>query len=142
MGMIKPKKYLDINVYEKALERIRYLYSLYDDVTVSFSGGKDSTALLLCVIDVARELGRLPVRAVFYDEEAIHPPTIEYVARVAERPDVNLEWYCLQVKPSPSAGRPHSPRTPATIHFWKRLCGLKVKGWVPTFGSRAGRRSA
>lgn len=98
MTKIYKKKHLDKNVYEMALERIRYLYENYDEVRVSFSGGKDSTALLLCCIDVARELGRLPVKAFFYDEEAIHPPTIEYVRRVAQSEEVDLEWYCLPVK--------------------------------------------
>lgn len=95
---IRKKKLIDANVYEQALDRLRYLYSIYDDVVVSFSGGKDSTALLLCTIDVAKELDRLPVRTVFYDEEALHPPTVEYVQRVSEMPEVDLEWYCLPIQ--------------------------------------------
>lgn len=95
---IRKKRYIEANVYEKALERIEYLYANFDDVVVSFSGGKDSTALLLCCIDVATKLGRLPVRAVFYDEEAIHPTTIEYVDRVRQDPRVALEWYCIPIK--------------------------------------------
>lgn len=95
---IHKKKYIDLNVYEKALERIRYCYENFDNVAVSFSGGKDSTATLLCTIDVARELNRLPVKVFFYDEEAIHPPTIEYVRRVSQMPEVDMEWYCLPVK--------------------------------------------
>jgi predicted phosphoadenosine phosphosulfate sulfurtransferase len=98
MTKIHKKKYMDKNVYEMAKERIRYLYQNFDDVVVSFSGGKDSTAMLLCCIDVARELGRLPVSAFFYDEEALHPPTVDYVARVKAMPEVNLDWYCLPVK--------------------------------------------
>lgn len=98
MPKIHKKKYIEADVYTKALERIEYLYSKFDDLVVSFSGGKDSTALLLCTIDVARKLDRLPVKAVFYDEEAIHPPTIEYVERVRQSPDVDLEWYCLPIK--------------------------------------------
>ena len=86
------------NVYEAALERIEHLYNTYDDVVVSFSGGKDSTALLLCCIDVATKLNKLPVHAVFYDEEAIHPPTVDYVKRVMDSEEVYLEWYCLPVK--------------------------------------------
>ena len=96
---IHKKKYNDTSVYQEALQRIRYLYESFDDVIVSFSGGKDSTALLLCCIDVARELDRLPVHAVFYDEEAIHPPTIDYVERVRQSPDVYLEWYCQPITP-------------------------------------------
>ena len=90
MTKIHKKKYIDQNVYEKALERIEYLYEVFDDVVVSFSGGKDSTAMLLCAIEVAEKIGRLPVKAVFYDEEAIHPPTIEYVERVRNDPKVDL----------------------------------------------------
>lgn len=86
------------DVLEAALERIRYLYRSFDSVAVSFSAGKDSTAVLALTIHVARELGKLPVRAIFFDEEAIHPPTVEYAERVRLNPDVNLEWYCLPVQ--------------------------------------------
>lgn len=95
---VRKKEYVDSDVYEAALERIRYCYRNYDKVIVSFSGGKDSTAVLNLTIEVARELGKLPVHAVFFDEEAIHPPTIEYVERVRNNPDVKLDWYCLPVK--------------------------------------------
>jgi len=98
MVKIHKKKYQEQNVYDAALERIEHLYNTYDDVIVSFSGGKDSTAMLLCTIDVATKLGRLPVKAVFYDEEAIHPPTIDYVRRVAQSSEVELDWYCLPIK--------------------------------------------
>tara|TARA_R110000796_G_scaffold64465_2_gene149411 strand:+ start:10123 stop:11301 length:1179 start_codon:yes stop_codon:yes gene_type:complete len=99
MTKIHKKKYIDNkNVYEMALERIEYLYNNFDDVVVSFSGGKDSTAMLLCTIDVATKLNKLPVKAFFYDEEAIHPPTIDYVERVRNDPRVDLEWYCLPIK--------------------------------------------
>lgn len=98
MVKIRKKKHLEQNVYEAALERIERIYDMFDDVVVSFSGGKDSTAMLLCTIDVARKLNRLPVRVVFYDEEAIHPTTIDYVERVSHMPEVDLEWYCLPIK--------------------------------------------
>lgn len=98
MAKVRKKQYTDQNVLDAALERIRYIYSMFDHVCVSFSGGKDSTAVLNLCIQVATELGRLPVRAIFFDEEAIHPPTIEYVERTAARGDVALEWYCLPVK--------------------------------------------
>lgn len=92
------KQFTDVNVYEAAKDRIRYLYKRFDHLCVSFSGGKDSTAVLNLTIEVARELGRLPVHAIFVDEEAIHPTTVEYVERVRQHPDVMLEWYCLPVK--------------------------------------------
>lgn len=98
MAKIRKKKICEQSVYDAAIERINYLYDLYDDVQVSFSGGKDSTAVLHLALEVARKRNRLPVRAIFFDEEAIHPTTIEYVERVRQNPDVKLEWYCLPVK--------------------------------------------
>jgi predicted phosphoadenosine phosphosulfate sulfurtransferase len=96
--MGKQKSYIEQDVYTEALNRIRNLYDTFDKVVVSFSGGKDSTALLNICIEVAREKNKLPVEAVFFDEEAIHPTTIEYVERVANNPEINLKWYCLEVK--------------------------------------------
>lgn len=95
---MRKKEYIDTNVYEETLKRINYLYDLYDELIVSFSGGKDSTALLNCVLTVAEKRNKLPVKAWFIDEEVIHPPTIEYVARVRQDPRVKMMWYCLEFK--------------------------------------------
>lgn len=94
----RDKSYQAADVLHASLERIRYLYQRFDRVAVSFSGGKDSTALLHVVLTVARELGRLPVKVVFIDEEAIAPTTVDYVTRVRDLPGVDMEWYCLPVK--------------------------------------------
>tara|TARA_R110000868_G_scaffold337367_1_gene598270 strand:+ start:3549 stop:4718 length:1170 start_codon:yes stop_codon:yes gene_type:complete len=96
--MVRKKEYIDTNVYDEALNRVRYIYDSFDKVVVSFSGGKDSTAVLNVTLQVAKERNRLPLEVVFFDEEAIHPPTIEYVKRVAESPDINMNWYCLEFK--------------------------------------------
>lgn len=96
--MPRKKKQLETSVLDAALERIRYIYKRFDNVVVSFSGGKDSTAVLNLAIEVARENNRLPVHTIFVDEEAIHPTTVEYVERVRNNPDVRLDWYCLPVK--------------------------------------------
>lgn len=98
MPRTRRKSYTGLNVYDAALDRIRYLYKRFDRIVVNFSGGKDSTAVLNLTVMVADELGRLPVQAIFFDEEAIHPPTVEYVERIHQRLDVNLDWYCLPVK--------------------------------------------
>ena len=87
-----------MNVLDAALDRIHNLYSQFDTVVVSFSGGKDSTTILNLCIEVATKIGRLPVEAVFIDEEALTDETIDYVRRVMALPTVNLKWYCLPVK--------------------------------------------
>lgn len=99
----KPKASLDIvplaaSVYDAALDRLRYVYDRFDHVAVAFSGGKDSTACLQLTLQVAREKGRLPLRVVHWDEEAIPYQTEEYVRRVSRWPDVDLQWLCLPVK--------------------------------------------
>jgi predicted phosphoadenosine phosphosulfate sulfurtransferase len=95
MAKVRTKQYNDQDVYLRSLERIKYLFSLYDNVVVNFSGGKDSTVVLNLTIKVAAELSR-DFTVNFFDEEVIHPPTIEYVQRIAEQVKVN--WYCLEFK--------------------------------------------
>jgi len=98
MAKVRSKEFQDTDVYTEALNRVRAIYKRFDRVVVSFSGGKDSTAVLNVTLQVARELGRLPLDVVFFDEEAIHPPTIDYVKRVMNTKDINLSWYCLEFK--------------------------------------------
>jgi predicted phosphoadenosine phosphosulfate sulfurtransferase len=85
------------DVYAAARARFKLLYERFDTVVVSFSGGKDSTVCLHLALEAAEAAGKLPVRAYFWDEEAIHPETIEYVERVRDRPDVVLRWLCWPV---------------------------------------------
>lgn len=98
MAKVRSKEYQDNDVYTEALNRVRNIYKQFDKVVVSFSGGKDSTAVLNITLEVAKELNRLPLEVVFFDEEAIHPPTIDYVKRVMDNPDINLKWLCLEFK--------------------------------------------
>jgi predicted phosphoadenosine phosphosulfate sulfurtransferase len=95
-------KPLDQDVYTLACERIERVFDTFDHVIISFSGGKDSTAVLQVALEVARSHPRfarhLPLRVVHYDEECIPQETADYVQRVAQNPDVALEWYCLPVK--------------------------------------------
>lgn len=91
------KKYLDINVYEAARGRLKTIYSEFDRVCVSFSNGKDSGLLLNMAIDVARELGKLPVYAMYIDMEAQYRHAIEFTQRMFSRPEVSGWWICLPI---------------------------------------------
>jgi predicted phosphoadenosine phosphosulfate sulfurtransferase len=52
------KIYNKQNVYDAALERIRYIYDEFPNIIVAFSGGKDSTVILELSLIVAKEKNR------------------------------------------------------------------------------------
>lgn len=80
-------------VLEAAKARLRYIFSEFENVVVSFSGGKDSTVLLNVTLEVARELNRLPLTVMFIDQEAEWQGTIDYVRSVMYDPEVRPMWF-------------------------------------------------
>lgn len=86
------------NVYDAAIKRFEYLFDNFDKVVVSFSGGKDSTVCLNLAYKVAEQKGKLPLDVYFWDEEAIHPETIEYVERVRSNPNIRFKWLCIPIQ--------------------------------------------
>ena len=53
MGRILKKETVDKSVLDLAYERINNAYDQFDTISVSFSGGKDSTACLNLTLEVA-----------------------------------------------------------------------------------------
>lgn len=92
------KQFVDRSTLGLTLERFEYLYDTFDSVSISFSGGKDSTAVLNCAIEVATHKKRLPVNVLSFDEEAIPPETVEYMERVRLRDDILFRWYCIPIE--------------------------------------------
>lgn len=95
---VKKKKVVEQSCYELAQARISHAFDIFDEIIVSFSGGKDSTVVLEMTLAEAEKRDRLPLRVVFYDEEAIPLQTVEYVERRRQDPRINLEWYCLPLE--------------------------------------------
>ena len=93
--MTRQRLFLDIDCVEAARQRIRHVYDTFDTVCIQFSGGKDSTAVLLLAKEVHEERGLGPVKVIFRDEEMVSPAVIEYVEYIREKPWVDMEWYCL-----------------------------------------------
>jgi len=97
MGFVK--QFSDQSVYELALARMRRVFDEYDTVSVMFSGGKDSTACLNIAMEAHTFSGRPePLDVVFFDEESLHPPTVEYLERVARLPQLNFRWLCVPIQ--------------------------------------------
>ena len=72
------KKYLDINVYEATQARLKYIFDNFDNIYVSFSGGKDSGLLLNMVLDYKRRNNIQKKIGVFHqDFEAQYQTTTE-----------------------------------------------------------------
>ena len=86
---------MEKNVYDETLERIEYCLDSSDTFVVCFSGGKDSTALLNCALEVAEAKKRLPLEVFFGDEEGIGPDTVDYCRRVAQDERINMTWSCI-----------------------------------------------
>lgn len=117
------KKVIERNVLDLARERIALIFDRFDHVAVSFSGGKDSTVCLNLALEEATRLGRLPLDVFFWDEEAIHDQTIEYVTRVAENPDVAFRWLCQPIEHRNACSRREPywyPWDPTKQELWCR----------------------
>ncbi len=86
--------YSDKNVYEAALDRIRFIFREFKDrnITVSFSGGKDSTVVLHLAHEVMKEFGIKKIPVFFCDQEVESPQTIEYVRKVMAYDWVEPYW--------------------------------------------------
>lgn len=96
MAEFKSRTTLDtgINVFDAALERIRWIFDEFDNkVSVAISGGKDSTVTMELAAIVAKERGqKLSVH--FLDQEAEWQHTRDYIRRMKDtRDDIVLDWY-------------------------------------------------
>jgi predicted phosphoadenosine phosphosulfate sulfurtransferase len=91
------KAYLEQNVFEAAEERLDLVFREFDQVYVSFSGGKDSGVLLNLAIEAARRAGKLPLTVLTIDMEAQYAHTISHVERMLSRPEVRPYWVCLPI---------------------------------------------
>lgn len=90
-----------MNVYEALIKRLDFVFSEFDKVVVSFSGGKDSGVLLSITMDYAKRTGNLGRLAVYHmDYEAQYTKTTEYVDRVFNSLPNGVDGFrvCLPVK--------------------------------------------
>jgi predicted phosphoadenosine phosphosulfate sulfurtransferase len=92
---------MDKNVHELAMQRIGILFNEFDNIYVSFSGGKDSGVMLNLCIQYIRENNLKRKIGVFYmDYEVQYAETVRYVDRVLQANSDLLEVYhvCVPFK--------------------------------------------
>ncbi|MFB5269322.1 DUF3440 domain-containing protein [Paenibacillus enshidis] len=92
--------YRDIHVYDALQERLAFIFEEFDNIYMSFSGGKDSGLLLNAVMDYKHRHGIDKRIGLFHqDFEAQYQLTTEYVQRTFDTyaADMDAYWVCLPI---------------------------------------------
>ena len=95
------KKLLGINVLDAARERIKYTFDNFENIYLSFSGGKDSTVMFHLVMEEAKLRNR-KIGLLFIDWECQFELTIEHMDAMTElySPWIDVHWIALEVETS------------------------------------------
>jgi predicted phosphoadenosine phosphosulfate sulfurtransferase len=96
---MKLKKYIDKDVLTSARERISYTFDNFDNICLSFSGGKDSTVMFHLVMDEAIKRKR-KVGVMLMDFEAQYKHTSGHAEKMFDyyKNNIDLHWICLPIK--------------------------------------------
>lgn len=94
--MARTVKYGIENVLEATQKRIAFLFDNYDNISLSFSGGKDSTALFHLINAEAIKRDRKFI-LYFQDQEAEYQGTIDFVEWAMSQPNVIPYWYQVPI---------------------------------------------
>lgn len=119
------REYLKQNVYEALLDRLHFIFEEFENIYVSFSGGKDSGLLLNLVLDFRKKYYPDRQIGVFHqDFEAQYTVTTQYIERTFERikREAELYWVCL----------PMATRTALSSYemYWYPWDDTKKEQWV------------
>lgn len=119
------KQYLAQNVYDALQERLRFIFEEFENIYLSFSGGKDSGLLLNLVLEYQKKYYPQKKIGLFHqDFEAQYTVTTEYIERTFEKVKDEVEpyWICL----------PMATRTAVSSYemFWYPWDDTKREAWV------------
>lgn len=119
------REYEEKDVYAALQERLKLIFEEFDNIYISFSGGKDSGLLLNLVMDYQRAHFPDKKIGVFHqDFEAQYTVTTEYIERTFERikDEVEPYWVCL----------PMATRTALSSYemYWYPWDDTKKECWV------------
>ena len=117
------KIYNQKNVYEASLERIEYAFDNFDNLCVSYSGGKDSTLMIQLVNMIAKKKNK-KFDVLFIDMEAQYLITIQHIHTLKNKLEMirDFYWVCL----------PLSLRNAVSVFEPRWICWEKSKKdkWV------------
>lgn len=119
------RQFLDTDVYENLQLRFHFIFKEFDNIYVSFSGGKDSGLLLNLLLDFKRKYYPNRKIGVFHqDFEAQYTVTTEYIEKVFQSLEgkEELYWVCL----------PMATRTALSNYemYWYPWDDKKKDSWV------------
>lgn len=83
------------NVLEAAKKRISLLFDMYENITVSVSGGKDSSVLFHLAWQEAVRRNRF-IDVAFIDQEAEYKSTIDVIRHISKHSNIVMRWYQVQ----------------------------------------------
>ena len=117
------KVYNNKNVFDAAIERIEFAFDNFENLCVSYSGGKDSTVMIQLVEMVAKKRNR-QYDVLFIDMEAQYLMTIEHIKTLKNKLEHirDFYWVCL----------PLSLRNAVSVFEPRWICWEKSKKekWV------------
>ena len=119
------REYSEQNVYEALQDRLKLIFEEFENIYLSFSGGKDSGVFLHLVLDFKRKYYPDRKIGVFHqDFEAQYTVTTEYIERTFEKikDEVEPYWVCL----------PMATRTALSSYemYWYPWDDKKKDAWV------------
>ena len=93
---MRVKKYKSQNVLSASIDRVNRIFDDFDNIYISFSGGKDSSVMTHLMLQEARKRGRT-VGLLIIDLEAQYDDTIRHIEyMVDEYQDcIDLHWVCV-----------------------------------------------
>ena len=113
------------NVYEKVQERLEIIFREFDNIYISFSGGKDSGVMLELVVQYMRKWNIKQRVGVFHmNYEAEYSFTTDYVNRTLENNKDLFDVYNVCV--------PFKVETVTSMHlsYWRPWDETKKDIWV------------
>lgn len=124
-ALIMIRQFMAQNVYDALQDRLKFIFEEFENIYISFSGGKDSGLLLNLVMEYQKKYYPDRKIGVFHqDFEAQYTVTTEYIERTFEqiKDEVEPYWVCL----------PMATRTAVSSYemFWYPWDDTKKEAWV------------